>query len=97
MILKEVVIENFRVYRKRRRIPIDDLTTFMGKNDAGKSSAFAALAVFFEHPLGKIDGSDICVHAGNGAGLRIGCVFTDFPDSVSGPCFAFADPPRPWP
>lgn len=83
MILKEIVIENFRVYRNRRRIPIDDLTAFIGKNDAGKSSVFDALAVFFDHPLGKIDGSDVCVHAGDGAELRIGCVFTDFPDSIT--------------
>ena len=83
MILKEIVIENFRVYRNRHRIPIDDLTAFIGKNDAGKSSVFDALAVFFEHPLGKIDGSDVCVHAGDGAELRIGCVFADFPDSIT--------------
>ncbi len=84
MILKEVVIENFRVYRNRHRIPIDDLTAFIGKNDAGKSSVFDAPAVFFDHhPLGKIDGSDICVHAGDEGELRIGCVFTDFPDSIT--------------
>ena len=83
MILKEVVIENFRAYRDRHRIPIDDLTAFIGKNDAGKSSVFDALAVFFGHPLGKIDDSDICVHAGDGGELRVGCVFTDFPDSIT--------------
>ena len=83
MILKEVVIENFRVYGNRRRIPIDDLTAFIGKNDAGKSSIFDALAVFFGHPLGKIDDSDVCVHAGEEGELRIGCVFADFPDSIT--------------
>ena len=83
MILKEVVIENFRAYRDRHRIPIGDLTAFIGKNDAGKSSVFDALAVFFGHPLGKIDDSDICVHAGDGGELRVGCVFTDFPDSIT--------------
>ena len=83
MILKEIVIENFRAYKDRHRIPIDDLTAFIGKNDAGKSSVFDALAVFFDHPLGKIDASDICVHAGDEGELRVGCVFTDFPDSIT--------------
>lgn len=83
MILKEIVIENFRAYRDRHRIPIGDLTAFIGKNDAGKSSVFDAPAVFFDHPLGKIDDSDICVHAGDGGELRVGCVFTDFPDSIT--------------
>ena len=83
MIVREIVIENFRAYRDRHRIPIDDLTAFIGKNDAGKSSVFDALAVFFDHPLGKIDDSDICVRAGDEGELRIGCVFTDFPDPIT--------------
>jgi putative ATP-dependent endonuclease of the OLD family len=80
MFLKEVIIQNFRGYKNQHRIPIDQLTAFIGKNDAGKSSIFDALAIFFEHPLGKIDSSDICVHAGNSGEVRIGCVFKDFPE-----------------
>lgn len=83
MFLREVVLQNFRGYKNQHRIPIDQLTAFIGKNDAGKSTIFDALAVFFEHPLGKIDASDICVHAGSSGELRIGCVFTDFPDSIT--------------
>lgn len=75
MFLREVVLQNFRGYKNQHRIPIDQLTAFIGKNDAGKSSIFDALAVFFDHPLGKIDASDICVHAGVSGELRIGCVF----------------------
>lgn len=82
MYLKEVYLKNFRGYIDEHRIPIDKLTAFVGKNDAGKSTIFDALAVFFEHPLGKIDGSDICVHAQNDGELRIGCVFTDFPEYI---------------
>ena len=63
-------------------IEADQLTAFIGKNDAGKSSIFDALAIFFEHPLGKIDSSDICVHAGNSGEVRIGCVFKDFPERI---------------
>jgi hypothetical protein len=83
MFLKEVILKNFRGYKNEHRIPIDQLTAFIGKNDAGKSSIFDALAVFFDHPLGKIDASDICVYAGANGELRIGCVFSDFPDSIT--------------
>ena len=83
MFLREVVLQNFRGYKNQHRIPIDQLTAFIGKNDAGKSSIFDALAVFFDHPLGKIDASDICVHAGASGELRIGCVFSDFPNSIT--------------
>lgn len=83
MFLREVILKNFRGYKNEHRIPIDQLTAFVGKNDAGKSSIFEALAVFFDHPLGKIDASDICVHAGANGELRIGCVFSDFPDSIT--------------
>lgn len=83
MFLSEVILKNFRGYKNEHRIPIDQLTAFIGKNDAGKSSIFDALAVFFDHPLGKIDASDICVHAEANDELRIGCVFSDFPDSIT--------------
>ena len=63
MFLREVILKNFRGYKNEHRIPIDQITAFIGKNDAGKSTIFDALAVFFDHPLGKIDASDICVHA----------------------------------
>jgi predicted ATP-dependent endonuclease of OLD family len=83
MILREVILKNFRGYKNEHRIPINQLTAFIGKNDAGKSSIFDALAIFFDHPLGKIDPSDFCVHAGANGELRIGCVFTDFPDLIT--------------
>jgi len=83
MFIREVILKNFRGYKNEHRIPIDQLTAFIGKNDAGKSSIFDALAVFFDHPLGKIDASDICVHAGANGELRIGCVFSDFPESIT--------------
>lgn len=83
MFLKEVVIENFRGYKNRQRISLDQLTAFIGKNDAGKSSIFDALAIFFDHPLGKIDATDICVHSGTSGELRIGCVFSEFPNLLT--------------
>ncbi|MBT5269729.1 MAG: ATP-binding protein [Candidatus Jacksonbacteria bacterium] len=83
MFLKEIVVQNYRGYKNQHKIPIEQLTAFIGKNDAGKSTIFDALAVFFDHTLGKIDASDICVHAEPSGQLRIGCVFTDFPDSIT--------------
>lgn len=83
MQLKEVVLENFRAYKNRHHVPVDQLTAFIGKNDSGKSSIFDALAAFFDHPQGKIDVSDVCVHAGTSGVLRVGCMLTDFPDSVT--------------
>ncbi|MBL8711257.1 MAG: ATP-binding protein [Alphaproteobacteria bacterium] len=83
MFIKEIIIKNFRGYQGEQRIPIGALTAFIGKNDAGKSSIFDALAIFFEHPLGKIDNSDINVRAGNVGELRIGCVFDDLPPQLT--------------
>lgn len=83
MFLKEINLKNFRGYNNDHRIPVDQLTAFIGKNDAGKSSIFDALAIFFDHPLGKIDSSDVCVHAGNSCEVRIGCIFTDFPEEIT--------------
>jgi energy-coupling factor transporter ATP-binding protein EcfA2 len=83
MLLKEIIIKNYRGYKNEHHIPIEHLTAFIGKNDAGKSTIFDALAVFFEHPLGKIDASDVCVHAGCSCEVRIGCVFTDLPQEIT--------------
>lgn len=82
MILKQIVIKNFRSYSGEYRISIDQLTAFIGKNDAGKSTIFDALAIFFENPICKIDNSDICKFAPEEDELVIGCVFSDFPLEV---------------
>lgn len=83
MLLKEIIIKNFRGYQNEYRISIDQLTAFIGKNDAGKSSIFDALAIFFDHPLVKIDHNDICVYANNESEVRIGCVFTNCPETIT--------------
>ncbi|MFA0822723.1 MAG: ATP-binding protein [Methanomethylovorans sp.] len=83
MFLKEVVIQNYRGYKNQHRIPINQLTAFIGRNDIGKSTIFDALAVFFDHPLGKMDSSDVCVHSGCTCEVRIGCVFTNLPEEIT--------------
>ena len=82
MKLKEVILKNFRGYKDETRIPIDGLTAFIGKNDVGKSTILDALAVFFDHALGKIDSSDICVYSEDNGELVLGCVFSDLPDQI---------------
>lgn len=77
MKLAAVILENFRGYHQRIRVPIDeDLTAFIGKNDAGKSTVFEALEIFFND--GKPEQGDACVH-GNETLIRIGCAFTELP------------------
>lgn len=80
MKLASVVLENFRGYCQPVRIRIDsDLTAFIGKNDAGKSTVLEALEIFFNE--GKMEQSDACVH-GVHSMVRIGCSFTDFPTEL---------------
>jgi len=76
MRLRSVILENFRAYRHRTVIPIEpNLTAFIGRNDAGKSTIFDALAIFFEHPAAKLDPSDLCVYSEKNPLVRIGCEF----------------------
>ncbi|MEM9824933.1 MAG: ATP-binding protein, partial [Bacteroidota bacterium] len=83
MFLKEIILKNFRGYQNEHRVELGQLTALIGRNDAGKSSIFDALAIFFDHPLCKLDTSDVCVRAGNICELRIGCVFTSFPEQIT--------------
>lgn len=47
MQLREIILENFRGYAKTTNILFEsDLTAFLGKNDAGKSTILEALEIF---------------------------------------------------
>ncbi len=81
MRLKTLILENFRSYSGRTYIEISDFTAFIGKNDAGKSTIFEALEIFFNNLLVKIDSSDACVF-NESKEVRIGCIFTDFEDKI---------------
>ena len=39
-------LRNFRGYKEETYISFNDLTTFVGKNDAGKSTILEALEIF---------------------------------------------------
>ncbi|HMN13904.1 MAG TPA: ATP-binding protein [Bellilinea sp.] len=79
MKLVTVILENFRGYAQHTRIEIDDLTAFVGKNDAGKSTVLEALDIFFND--GKPERGDACVY-GAGTTIRIGCGFTNLPANI---------------
>lgn len=82
MRLKAVILENFRSYRVRTEIPIEEeLTAFIGKNDAGKSTVLEALEIFFNSEQVKIESADASV-GGDASNVRIGCVFTDLPAEI---------------
>lgn len=78
MRLKAVSLENFRRYRERTTVSIEQLTAFIGRNDAGKSTILEALDVFFEGETVKIDCGDAST-GGESANVRIGVVFDHLP------------------
>ena len=82
MRLKTVTINNFRCYREEINIDFSDLTTFVGRNDIGKSTILEALEIFFNNSIVSIEQSDAHVHSGIEK-VEITCEFTDFPDSLT--------------
>ena len=61
MIIKTIKIKNFRSYKDEVEIEFGDLTTFVGKNDIGKSTVLEALDIFFNDGKGviKLDKDDV--------------------------------------
>lgn len=61
MKIKKLKIKNFRGYKDEVEIEFGDLTTFVGKNDIGKSTVLEALDIFFNESKGviKIDKEDV--------------------------------------
>ena len=57
-------MKNFRCYKETISIDFDNLTTFIGKNDIGKSTILEALEIFFNNDLVKIDSSDANIFMG---------------------------------
>lgn len=81
MKIKAISLQNFRRYRERTIISVDQLTAFIGRNDAGKSTILESLDIFFEGGTIKPDGGDAS-KAGESANVRIGVVFTDLPPNL---------------
>jgi hypothetical protein len=81
MRLTKVIIENFRGYRERTEIAIDDLTSIIGCNDVGKSTIMEALGIFFECDTVKIDAQDVNVSRVEEP-CNVSCVFEGFPATL---------------
>jgi len=82
MKLDQIILKNYRGFSGEHRVPVGKMTALVGRNDAGKSSILDALGTFFEHPLCKLDASDICVFANDSLEMRVGCVFSDLPEKI---------------
>ena len=77
--LCSIKLKNFRCYRDEKKLTIGNLTSIIGKNDAGKSAILEALSIFFEN--NKIDQDDASVD-GNNTDVRITCEFSNFPGEI---------------
>lgn len=88
MKIESIILKNFRGYEKETKINLDDLSVFVGKNDAGKSTILEALDIFFNEGKGagvvKLDKDDVNVNCRNKGDVEtvITVVFTDLPDVI---------------
>lgn len=81
MKLISVEIENLRCYQGPVKTRIDGLTTFIGKNDIGKSTILEALEIFFNNDTVKITQGDANIHSGTPL-VSITCEFSDLPETL---------------
>lgn len=82
MKLLSVSIKNFRCYQDEVTVALDDLTTFIGKNDIGKSSVLEALEIFFNNETVKIEPADANIYSGDSK-VSITCEFSDVPEDIT--------------
>ncbi len=81
MKLETLKLKNFRGYKEEQSISISDLTAFIGKNDAGKSSILEALEIFFNNKVVKCEKDDLNIEAENNQ-IEITCVFNELPNEL---------------
>lgn len=81
MILKSVKIKNFRGYDDLINVNFSELTAFIGKNDAGKSTILEALEIFFNNSLVVCEREDLNVNA-ESSNIEISCIFEDLPEKI---------------
>lgn len=81
MKLVAVALKNFRGYEQEQWISFGDLTTVVGRNDAGKSTILEALDIFFGGGVVKADNTDKNVVSGDNY-FEISCKFSDLPSEL---------------
>lgn len=79
MRLKELRLRNFRCFKDELPISFEDMTAFVGRNDAGKSTLMEALDIFFN--AGTPDKHDAS-KGGNPTDIGITCIFDDLPETI---------------
>lgn len=85
MKIKSITLTNFRAYKDETTVELGDLTTFVGKNDIGKSTILEALDIFFNDGDGvvKMDKNDVNHdNIGVSTTISIAVEFVDLPDSI---------------
>lgn len=82
MRLVSVTIDNFRCFKDEVTVTLGNLTTLVGKNDAGKSAVLEALEIFFNNDTVKIESTDACVH-NTSKFVSIICEFSELPGELS--------------
>lgn len=83
MRLESLTVKNFRCYREEVTVNFDNLTTFVGKNDIGKSTILEALEIFFNNETVKIEQGDANVYNAEETKVSITCEFSDLPPTLS--------------
>lgn len=83
MRLESLTLKNFRCYRDEVTVNFGDLTTFVGKNDIGKSTVLEALEIFFNNETVKIEQGDSNVYNQDETKVSITCEFSDLPSTLS--------------
>lgn len=82
MRLEAVSISNFRCYGEEVRVELDDLTTFVGRNDIGKSAILEALEIFFNSDVVSMEQGDAHVHNANKT-VSVTCEFSELPPTLT--------------
>lgn len=82
MQLKSLKLRNFRGYKEEIQIDFENLTAFIGKNDAGKSTVLEALEIFFNNSVVTCDREDLSVSSVD-PNIEITCIFNNLPTEIT--------------
>ena len=83
MILKQIILKNYRGYCGEHRIDVSEgVTALIGKNDAGKSTILEALAIFYNESKPELTDLNIYASDRSDREMLFGAVFSQLPEIV---------------
>ena len=84
MIIKKLILDNFRNFQHRTDITFENLTVIIGKNDLGKSTILEAIDIFIneENAVIKPDKDDACKKSESDE-FTLELVLSEFPINVN--------------